>query len=39
MGRCKFTVSDGGKNTCAPDLFASDPMGIMRSPVEAGGYS
>lgn len=35
----KLTVSDGGKNTCAPELFANDPMGITTFPVGAGGYS
>lgn len=37
MRMSEFTVSEGGMNTCAPELFASDPMGIMRSPVGVGG--
>lgn len=31
-------MSEGGVNTCPPELFANDPMGMMRSPVGAGGY-
>jgi len=37
--RSLFTVSDGGKNTCASELFANDPMGMMRSLVGAEGIS
>ena len=25
-------------NTCAPELVANDPIGMMRLAVEAGGY-
>lgn len=34
----KFTVSEGGTNTCVPELFANDPIGMIRSAVGAGGY-